>query len=194
MRLILASNSPRRKEILSNAGFEFDIITSDYEEKNFTSDPIVTAETFALGKAKSVYSIIDDESAVVLGADTVVCLNGVILGKPKDENSARIMLEALSGKKHLVVTGFALVTAKKTVVSHVVTKVTFNKLSPEDINDYISSGLYKGKAGSYGIQDGYPLVEKYEGSLSNVIGLPIDEVKESLSYVFKIKPNSHNAL
>ena len=186
MKLILASNSPRRKEILSNAGYEFDIIVADYEEKIFSNDPILTAETFALGKAQSVFNILEDKNAVVLGADTVVCLDGVILGKPTDRNSARVMLESLSGKEHVVITGFALLSGDKTVVSHVLTKVKFNELTNEVINAYLDSGLYKGKAGSYGIQDGFSLVEKHVGSLSNVIGLPIDEVSDMLNNIFNI--------
>ena len=176
MELILASNSPRRKELLKTAGFEFLIKQSDYEENSFCLDPIETALTFALGKAKAVFNSLLDKDKVVLGADTVVYLNGKILGKPKSIDDAVNTLKSLSGKTHTVVTGYAIITKDKTVCDYCKTLVTFNNLSEETIKKYIDSGLYKGKAGSYGIQDGFNLVEKHEGSLSNVIGLPIEKV------------------
>ncbi len=186
MKLILASNSPRRKELLEKSGLIFDIISSDYEELPFSSDPIITAKTFAEGKAKDVFNKLNNkQGVVVLGADTVVYCDGKILGKPKNESEARVMLNSLSKKTHEVATGYCAISQKACKVGVAVTKVTFNGLSNEIIDEYIKSGLYKGKAGSYGIQDGFPLVEKYEGSLSNVIGLPTEDVvpllKELLS-------------
>lgn len=180
MELILASNSPRRKELLENAGFCFTIKKSDYEENSFSLDPIETAITFALGKAKAVFSALLDKDKVVLGADTVVFLNGKILGKPRSIEDAINTLKSLSNKTHTVVTGYAIITKDKTICDYCKTLVTFNKLSEETIKSYIESGLYKGKAGSYGIQDGFNLVERYEGSLSNVIGLPIEKVSPIL--------------
>ena len=185
MKLILASNSPRRKEILKDAGFEFIIKQSDYDETTFSDNPIETALTFALGKAKAVFNVLSDKSNVVLGADTVVFYNGKILGKPKDEKEAVRMLKTLSNKTHLVVTGYAIITKDKTICDCCKTQVTFNDLSDELIDSYIKSGLYKGKAGSYGIQDNYPLVKRYEGSLSNVIGLPIEEIAPLLKNLIK---------
>ena len=176
MKLILASNSPRRKEILEKGGFAFEIINSDYEEKVSSSNPVFTAETFALGKAKSVFDKLPNkEDLVVLGADTVV-YNGLILGKGKSDNDAKAMLKTLSNKTHQVITGYAIVYNGGEIVSHVKTDVTFNDLSDQLIDEYVGSGLYKGKAGCYGIQDGYPLVKSYDGSLSNVIGLPEEAV------------------
>lgn len=188
MKLILASNSPRRKELLEKSGFLFDIISSDYEEQPFSNDPILTARTFAEGKAKDVFNKLSDKSEiVVLGADTVVYCDGKILGKPTDAEEARKTLKSLSGKTHEVATGYSIISAKNCASGVVVTKVTFNNLTEEVIEEYIKSGLYKGKAGSYGIQDGFPLVEKYEGSLSNVIGLPIEEVAPILKKLLNIK-------
>lgn len=185
MKLILASNSPRRREILTNGGFSFEIITSDYEETAFSQSPVLTAETFALGKAKSVFDKLPHkEDFIVLGADTVV-FNEVILGKGKNEKDARTILKSLSGKTHEVVTGYAILYGDKQIVGHEKTAVTFDQLSDELIDEYIASGLYKGKAGCYGIQDGYPLVKSYDGSLSNVIGLPEEKVFAILNELMK---------
>ena len=185
MKLILASNSPRRREILTSGGFTFEIITSDYEETAFSVSPVLTAETFALGKAKSVFdSLPNKQDFIVLGADTVV-FNGLILGKGKDEQDARAMLKSLSGKTHEVITGYAILYGDKQIVGHEKTAVTFDQLSDELIDEYIASGLYKGKAGCYGIQDGYPLVKRYDGSLSNVIGLPEEKVFPILKELLK---------
>ena len=176
MKLILASNSPRRKDLLKKFGFEFDIIVSPYEEKPISSDPVLTAETFALGKAQSVLDAVNDGEAIVVGADTVVYLDGKILGKPKNELEAVKMLKSLSGKTHKVVTGYALISKNKTIKGSVETAVTFNDLSEDLIAEYINSGLWQGKAGGYGIQDPFALVKSYDGSLNNVIGFPTETV------------------
>lgn len=175
MEFILASNSPRRKEILTSAGFKFKVVSADFEEKAFSTDPVTTAKAFALGKANATFNLLKGD-ALVLGADTVVFLDGEILGKPKDESCARAMLKRLSGRTHVVVTGYALIYNGGVINDSVTTEVTFNDLSDELIESYLSSGLYKGKAGSYGIQDPFPLVKSYNGSLTNVIGLPIEVV------------------
>ena len=181
MQLILASNSPRRKELLESKGYKFRIIVSDYEERVFTDDPVLTAVQFSKGKALSVFdSLSDKEGVAVIGSDTVVYHDGSILGKPKDENQAKSMLKSLSGKTHEVISGYAIVTKDAVIAGYDITKVTFNELTDQDINRYIESGLYKGKAGAYGIQDGYKLVKKYEGSLNNVIGLPTEKLYKAL--------------
>lgn len=188
MELILASNSPRRREILTNAGFTFKVITSDYEEQNFTVNPHKTATTFDLNKAKSVFSSLEDkENCVVLGADTVVYFNGQILGKPSGEKEAVKMLKALSNNKHTVITGFAILTNSQTIVDFDESEVFFSNLTNEQIDAYIKSGLYKGKAGAYGIQDAnYNLVKEYSGSLTNIIGLPIEKVQRILNEILSI--------
>ncbi len=185
MQLILASNSPRRKEILLNAGFSFKVISSDYEENSFCSDPYKTATTFAVNKANSVFNGLENkENIAVLGSDTVVYFNGKILGKPKDEVEAVDMLKTLSNKKHVVITGFAIITKDKTIVDYDESQVIFFDLDDEKINAYIKSGLYKGKAGAYGIQDtNYKLVKKHTGSLTNIIGLPIEKVEKELKKI-----------
>ena len=177
MKLVLASNSPRRKELLKKGGYDFTVISSSFEEKISVLDPISVAESFSFGKAINVYnSLKNKDNVIVLGADTVVYYNGIILPKPENELKAREMLNTLSGEKHEVITGYALIAKNLKEIGHDITKVEFNKLSDELIDEYIKSGLYNGKAGGYGIQDGYPLVKRYTGSLNNVIGLPTELV------------------
>ena len=185
MGLILASNSPRRKEILTNAGFTFKVIPSDYEEQVFCSDPYKTATTFAFNKANSVFSALENkDEVVVLGSDTVVYFNGKILGKPQDELDAFKMLKSLSNNKHIVITGFAIITKNETVVDFDESEVYFSDLTDEQINAYVASGLYKGKAGAYGIQDkDFNLVKEYGESLTNIIGLPIEKVEKALNKI-----------
>ncbi len=174
--LILASNSPRRKELLAELSCSFRVVNSDFEEKPFTTDPFLTAESFAYGKAKNVFDSLVDKCVLVLGADTVVYFDNKILGKPKTEEEAREMLKSLSGREHKVITGYALISKDESVKGSVCTIVKFNDLSNEVIESYLASGLYKGKAGSYGIQDNFPLVKSFNGSLNNVIGLPTETV------------------
>ncbi|MBE7090052.1 MAG: Maf-like protein, partial [Clostridiales bacterium] len=120
-----------------------------------------------------------------IGADTVVFESGEILGKPKSQEEAKKMLKRLSGRTHSVVTGYAVITKDEIISGSVTTEVTFNNLSDELISKYIESGLYKGKAGSYGIQDPFPLVKSYKGSLTNVIGLPIETIVPILEKIVK---------
>lgn len=186
MELILASNSPRRKELLSDEGFTFSVVSSEYEEKAFTLDPIKTTLTFALGKAMDVFNKVQDKSnTVVLGADTIVYNDGVILNKPNGDEQAREMLKGLSNKTHKVITGYCIVSEKEVVSDYVTTLVTFNDLSDELISSYVKSGLYKGKSGSYGIQDPYPLVKCFDGSMNNVIGLPTEAIVPHLKRMLK---------
>ena len=175
MELILASNSPRRKQILTEAGFNFTIIPSNVNEpKNTNMPPDKYAESLAELKATDVFS---KQGNVVLGADTIVYLDGIILGKPKDKEDALRTLKLLSGKTHIVCTGFAIISENNKIISNEKTYVTFNELSDTIINDYVNSGLCMDKAGSYGIQDGYPLVKEIKGDYKNVVGLPISKIK-----------------
>lgn len=184
-KLVLASNSPRRKELLEKFGFNFEIKVSDYKEDNSLSDPVLTAKTFAEGKAKSVFAIQKEKDVIVLGADTVVYSEGKILGKAKSKEQAFDMLKSLSGKSHLVITGYCILGGEKPIIDCVQSIVTFNYLTDEQIYKYIESGLYKGKAGSYGIQDGFGLVKSCEGSVNNVIGLPIEIIAPKLKAALK---------
>jgi len=182
-KLILASSSPRRIEILTKAGFIFDTKPCSKEEnadKSLSSEQ--TVEFLAEQKAEDVFKRF---GGVVLGADTVVSYNGQILGKPKDKHDAVRMLKLLSGKTHFVFTGYCIIADGVFILNHDKTEVVFNNLSDKLINDYVESGLCKGKAGSYGIQDGYNLVKEYNGSYNNVVGLPIERIEKTLKELLK---------
>ena len=184
-KFILASGSPRRKEILLREGYSFEIVTSDKED---AFDKNCPAEKFsvrcALSKARDVYSRVP-KTSVVLGADTVVAFEGKIYGKPASEEEAGSMLKAFSGKTHTVFTAYVLIRDGMRMSGVVETKVTFNDLSDDLISEYLKSGLYKGKAGAYGIQDGFPLVKSYDGDYDNVMGLPIGEIYDNLKEFLK---------
>ncbi len=180
MRLILASNSPRRRELLAELGVPFEVIPSRFEENAAGLSAEDTVRAFAEGKAKEVAERFP--GAYVLGADTVVCLDGEILGKPKDAEDAKRMLRLLSGRTHSVFTGVCLVGQGTELTEVVETKVAFFPLSEEFIKDYIASGSPLDKAGAYGIQDG-ALAERFQGSYTNVIGLPMETVSAFLKEV-----------
>lgn len=179
--LILASSSPRRREILEKMGLEFEIIASDYEETlespDFTYEKI---EDLAFNKAKSVADIISSttftnpQSSLILGADTVVVLNDKILGKPQDEIEAINMLKQLSGKKHSVVTSICVINSTNSVskILSTTSYVEFKALTDELIMDYVENYNPLDKAGSYGIQElpeGF--INCVEGSFENIMGL-----------------------
>ena len=179
-KLILASNSPRRKELLKAYGFDFTVVASSFEEKSLKLSPEQTVLLNAEGKAKEVFDKIANENAVVLGADTVVELNGEILGKPKDKAHAIEMLKNLSNKTHSVWTGYCIISSDEKTLFSEQTEVTFNDLSSELIDEYIATGKPMDKAGAYGIQDGYDLVKSFGGSFNNVVGLPIEVFEKKL--------------
>ncbi len=186
MKLILASKSPRRKQLLTEYGYNFTVQDAEYNERNLPLNPVDTAKDNALGKAVAVFeSVKDKDGAIVLGADTVVCLDGEILGKPVDDRHAMSMLLRLSGREHKVVTGWAIVGKGIKIVDYSQSSVVFNELELETILDYVKSGLPLDKAGSYGIQDGFGLVKEYSGSLNNIIGLPIEEISARLDQIVK---------
>jgi septum formation protein len=179
-KLILASTSPRRSELLQSAGIAFTVVRPDADEKLHAGEtPVEYAIRTAHEKAASI-SI--PQSAVVLGADTVVAAEGRILGKPANDDDAKAMLRLLSGKMHEVITGVCLRSAEKTVCFHVATAVLFRDLSEEEIAAYVATGDPLDKAGAYAIQNGAAgLVRRIDGSYSNVVGLPLCEVIEALS-------------
>ena len=179
MKLILASNSPRRKELLKNAGYNFDIVPSTSDEvADKTLPPNEYTQILAYDKAYSVYQKNTDK--VVIGADTVVYYNGEYLGKAKTALEAKATLKKLSNNTHLVTTGYAIISKNKVFKGSVTTTVTFNDLKAEDINSYVKSNLWVGKAGAYGIQDGFNLVKKIDGNYDNVVGLPINVIDKIL--------------
>ncbi len=172
MQWILASASPRRKELLGALIKDFEIIPADCDEDVVADDPETLVKALAEKKAASVAALPQAKGKAVLGADTVVAFGNEVLGKPKDEADAARMLSMLSGRAHEVYTGVCVIlpTGEKRVEA-ACTRVHFNALSETEIRAYIATGSPMDKAGAYGIQDG-GLVSHIEGSYSNVVGLP----------------------
>ena len=179
-KIILASNSPRRKQIMSKTGLEFEVIPSNYEEKRDTdSFSYEIVEDLATQKALDVVKRVDNNK-VVIGADTVVVLDDKILGKPKDKADAFNMLKSLSGRTHFVVTSICGINTKtnRAALLSTTSYVRFKELSDELIHHYIDNYDPLDKAGSYGIQELPPnFLDKYEGSFENIVGLDPEAVK-----------------
>lgn len=178
MEIILASNSPRRREILSNAGYNFKVIASCYDEKiqGLKYSPEIVLNC-AYQKALDVSKKYPD--CLIIGADTVVVHNNIILGKPKNKADALNMLKSLSNNTHFVVTAVSLIKNDKVLKDIEITYVTFRKLSDNEIINYIDTKNPLDKAGSYGIQDkGFDFSIKINGELDNVIGFPIKLFKK----------------
>lgn len=181
MRYILASASPRRRELLSQILPEFEVVPSGADEKvNMSLFPEKTACALAESKCDSVFE--KNVGATVIGCDTVVVFGGEILGKPKNDADAFQTLKRLSGRTHYVITGVCVRNAYKKLIEFDRTEVRFNVLSDDFINEYVASGSPMDKAGSYGIQDG-GLVREYYGSYTNVVGLPVTLVRKMLEEV-----------
>ena len=182
-RLILASASPRRQQLLREAGYEFTVHPADVDEGAYPPKimPSDLAEALAIRKAQSVAKQFPDD--VVLGADTVVAFGDMILGKPKDADHARAMLALLSGTTHIVITGVSLVrlSADFFARSRVMSAVRMRELTPTEIEQYVQGGQWEGKAGGYGIQDRDPFVTRIAGCHTNIVGLPVPETKRLLS-------------
>ena len=163
--LVLASTSPQRRAILEQLRIPFDVVAPSYEERE--GDPVA----HAVGKAQSVAAVAGDRP--VLGVDTIVVCDGVVLGKPGGAAEAEQMLETLSGKTHEVVSGLCLRTPAWEELHRDVTQVTFRPLTPRDLGHYLASREWEDRAGSYAIQGlGASLVERIEGDYLNVVGLP----------------------
>jgi septum formation protein len=175
MRLILASSSPRRRELLTQAGFTFEVHPARIPEDLLPNeDPIAYVVRLAREKAQAVFDQINDPLAIVLGADTTVTLDNHILGKPTDAADAARMLRLLSGRTHRVITGVALASAQRTEVAAEITGVRFLTLSDEEIAAYIAGGEPMDKAGAYGIQGrAARWIPRVEGCYFNVVGLPL---------------------
>lgn len=183
MKYILASASPRRKELFSLVVPEFEVIPAQTEEKlNMSLFPECVARSLAESKCDEVFLTRPD--CVVVGCDTLVVFDGEILGKPKDCDDAIRTLKRLSGKLHCVITAVCVRYKRKKLIECERTEVRFNTLSDEFIKAYVDGGSPLDKAGSYGIQDG-GLVKEYFGSYTNVVGLPVTLVKKMLEEVLK---------
>lgn len=188
MKIILASSSPRRKEILENANVKFDIIKSEIDEVILDNE-LPSQVVMRLAFEKCIDIATKHRECLVIGADTVVVLDDVILGKPKDIDEAIAMITQLSGKTHQVITGISLInlSANKKIIDYVVSNVKFKDLSAKDIKDYIQTNESLDKAGAYGIQGyGALLVEEIQGDYFNIVGLPISRLSDLLKQHFSI--------
>ncbi|MGQ0793197.1 MAG: Maf family protein [Deltaproteobacteria bacterium] len=183
-RIVLASASPRRRELLANLGIEFDVIPSQIDEIPIKGEsPRDFAMRIAEDKALSVASALDGSVAAVIGADTIVVVDGEILGKPKDADEARRMLRKISGRAHTVITAFCIARPKYEVLRsrHIETEVVVKPLAAREIEGYIKTAEPMDKAGSYGAQGvGAFMIREIRGSFTNVVGLPVSEVLEAL--------------
>jgi septum formation protein len=170
--LLLASRSPQRRAILEQLGIPFDVIEPRYQEHApEIADAVEVVRDHAQGKARSVADEAGERP--VLGVDTEVVLQGLIFGKPADATEAEQMLEELSGKTHVVMSGLCLLTSGWEIVEHEGTRVTFRELTPRDLAAYVATGEWEGRAGAYAIQGrGAALVCAVEGDYLNVVGLP----------------------
>lgn len=187
MPYILASASPRRKELLSQILSEFEIIPAKKEEKvNSSLLPEQIACALAESKCDEVFE--NNTDVTVIGCDTIVVFENQILGKPKDGGDAFNTLKMLSGKTHFVITAVCVRNKYKKIIEFDRTEVQFNDLSDDFIKTYVDSGSPLDKAGSYGIQDG-GLVKEYIGDYTNVVGLPVPLTKKLLDKVKKVKDN-----
>ncbi len=192
MNLILASASPRRREILTTLGLDFTVMTADCDESCDYTDPGSRVETIAARKCAAVVEALatkgePEPDTMVLAADTLVTLDGVFLGKPRDAEDAARMITLLQGRTHTVASGICIHYRGKTVTSHELTGVTFAPMSPAEISAYIQTGESLGKAGAYAIQ-GYAarFIRDIHGDYFNVVGLPVHRLYETVRLVFGI--------
>ena len=195
MEVILASNSPRRKEILEGVGVEPKIIVSGADERSDATDPAKYAEDIALCKGQAVYRSLcisdgkkNADEKLIISADTVVVVDGEILGKPRDRQDAIRMLTALSGKEHEVITGIAIHCCGKRICTHEITKVYFDDLTPEETERYTDTSEPYDKAGAYAIQGlSSKFVKKIDGCYFNVVGLPIFKLYKTVLEEFGVR-------
>lgn len=184
MKLILASASERRQELLKRLTPDFEIAVSDFDEKGIEYNGSSSDYVLEISKGKALKcleKVNNKEESIIIACDTIVCFNENLLGKPKDEMDAFLMLSMLSGGEHEVYSGITLLnTASNRMISdYECTKVRFSEISSEDINKYISTKEPMDKAGAYGIQGyGGVFVERIEGCFYNVVGLPLNKLKK----------------
>lgn len=183
-KLILASQSPRRKELLGFLNIPFTILPSEIDENSESTDPVIFSQEIALAKAIHIktQNSNDIDNAVIVSADTIVVIDQKILGKPKGIGDAKAMLLELSGREHSVFTSVALLFKNNKKVFTVETKVTFDKISSSLLDNYLKTNDSLDKAGSYGIQgEALTFISKVDGSYSNVVGFPLSHFVSELS-------------
>lgn len=181
MKIVLASSSSRRKDLMKEISSDFVVDVSNVDESVEPHlSPIEAVKEIALRKGEAVR--VRHRNNIVISADTIVVIDGQIIGKPTDEADAVRILTLLSGRTHLVHTAYCLFYKNKIIEEVVTSSVTFNKLSATLIKDYVASKSPLDKAGAYGVQDNdtYHIIKEIKGSLTNVIGFPVDEIKKSL--------------
>lgn len=181
--IILASGSARRKKLLRQVISDFKVEPSNFDEESvFDLGPHELVEFLSRRKAAAVAE--NTKNAIIIGADTIVVLDGQVYGKPKNKEEARQTLGKLSGREHSVISGVTVIdmTSGRVITRSVETKVIFNDLTPEQIENYIATGYSLDRAGSYSVEDLPPgFLRKIEGDFDNVVGLPLSEVKEILT-------------
>lgn len=188
MKLILSSNSPRRKELLAGLDIPFEVCVIKGIDESFPNDlPTDEIAEFVSKKKAAAYAVAEDE--IVITADTIVVLDGEVLGKPRDLDDATAMLRRLSGRTHRVITGVTLKNQVKQTSFSVVSEVTFKSLSDDEISYYVHRYQPLDKAGAYGIQEwiGYVGVTSLSGSYFNVVGFPVQRIYEVLRKEFGVK-------
>ena len=188
MRVILASKSPRRKEILENLGLTFEIMVADADESSDITEPCALVRALAAKKGRAVLEKLDGKDDLLLIAcDTLVYAEGEFLGKPRDRQDAERMIRMLSGRSHQVVSGLYLFCQGREVTAAEVTGVTFDEMSDEEIEDYINSPEPYDKAGGYAVQGRASVyVRGLEGDYFNVVGLPVNLLYRTLKQEFQI--------
>ena len=195
MRYILASASPRRKEILGNLGLDFTVLVADADETCDITDPGERVEFISLKKCLAARDRLvaegmnpADTETVIIASDTLVTLDGEFLGKPRDEADAVRMMDMLEGRTHTVASGIAVWNKGRTVTAHELTGVTFAPMNPAEIQAYIATGESFGKAGGYAIQGhAARYITGIQGDYFNVVGLPVRRLYETLKLVFGIR-------
>ena len=185
-KIILASGSPRRRELLEQIGIPFEVVTSNAAEVTSAVQPDEIVKELSKIKAEAVAQICKEkgelyQEAVILGADTIVYHNGKVLGKPKSEEDAYSMIESLAGKEHFVYTGVTILTPNKQICFAEAVKVSVYEMSAEEIKSYIATGEPMDKAGAYGIQGRFAaFVKGISGDYNAVVGLPVARVYQEL--------------
>jgi septum formation protein len=186
MRIVLASKSPRRREILSMLGLKFDIVSADADESSELTDPAQLVRELSLRKARATKALLEqrgewNDDTLIIASDTVVAADGAILGKPRDKADAVRMLTLLSGRTHQVISGVSLLYGTRECADFDATSVHFCDMTPAEIKDYVSSGEPMDKAGAYAVQGlASVYIKGLEGDYFNVVGLPVHKLNTML--------------
>ena len=192
MRVILASKSPRRKEILENLGLVFDIVVADADESCDIADPRGRVSALAAIKGRAVKDMLDESGdTLIIACDTLVYAEGEFLGKPKDKDDARRMMNMLSGKAHSVLSGLYIALGEKEVACAEETRVIFDEMTEDEIESYVGTNEPYDKAGGYAVQGLASLyVNRLEGDYFNVVGLPVNLLYKTLKNQFNLDLDS----